>query len=89
MAIKNLTEHPQVLNKLTGLDFVISETIGRSVIVSWVTPSAPGSNFIQYGKVYSKTKFEACSNDAITYKFYNYTLAFIHQCIIDNLEACS
>ncbi|KAJ8617394.1 hypothetical protein MRB53_013580 [Persea americana] len=30
-----------------GLDFVISETIGRSVIVSWVTPSAPGSNFIQ------------------------------------------
>ncbi|KAJ8639114.1 hypothetical protein MRB53_015808 [Persea americana] len=76
-------------NEDQGLDYVKSETIGRSVIVSWVTPSAPGSNIIQYGKVYSKTEFEARSNDAISYKFYNYTSGFIHQCIIDNLEACS
>ncbi|XXG81384.1 hypothetical protein AAC387_Pa09g2034 [Persea americana] len=77
---------PKGYNAPQQVHITQGDHIGRSVIVSWVTPSEPGSNIIQYGKVRNKTEFEAHCNDVITYKFYNYTSGFIHHCTIHNLQ---
>ncbi|KAJ7259199.1 hypothetical protein O6H91_02G155100 [Diphasiastrum complanatum] len=58
---------------------------GRAVIVSWVTPSEPGSSVVNYGT--SKGQYEHSANGSITsYKFYDYTSGFIHHCVLSDLE---
>ncbi|KAH7278586.1 hypothetical protein KP509_38G047600 [Ceratopteris richardii] len=58
---------------------------GRGVIISWVTPSRPGSNTVWYGL--EKGKYVKSSEGKfLQYKFYNYTSGFIHHCVIKNLE---
>jgi hypothetical protein len=55
------------------------------VIVSWITPSKPGSSVVQYGLAsgkYSKSKKGKVSQ----YTFYNYTSGYIHHARIDNLK---
>ncbi|KAF3578031.1 hypothetical protein DY000_02034463 [Brassica cretica] len=58
---------------------------GNGVIISWVTPSAPGSNTVRYWSENGKSKklAEATMN---TYRFFNYTSGYIHHCLIDDLE---
>lgn len=58
---------------------------GKSVIVSWVTPKAPGSNTVLYWEENSSKKLKAHGKSK-TYKFYNYTSGYIHHCTIINLE---
>ena len=46
--------------------------MGRAIIVSWVTPSEPGSTTVLYGPEKYKYKYEA-KGFVTRYKFYNYT----------------
>lgn len=59
--------------------------VGRSVIVSWVTPSEPGSSTVLYGPENNKYKYEA-KGRLTRYKFYNYTSGYIHHCTLRGLE---
>lgn len=59
--------------------------VGKAVIVSWVTPDAPGSNTVLYWKENSKTVLKA-EGRVNTYKYYNYASGYIHHCTIRNLE---
>lgn len=63
--------------------------MGEAIIISWITPSEPGPDLVQYGLAsgnYSHSKNCAFVN---TYTYYNYTSGFIHHCRIDNLKVCS
>lgn len=58
---------------------------GRAIIVSWVTPSEPGSSEVFYGR--TEHNYDHCAEGLVTqYTFYNYTSGFIHHCLIDGLE---
>uniref|UniRef100_A0A1D1XYX4 Purple acid phosphatase n=1 Tax=Anthurium amnicola TaxID=1678845 RepID=A0A1D1XYX4_9ARAE len=58
---------------------------GKGVIVSWVTPSEPGSSTVLYGT--SEHQLELLAKGKVTtYKFYNYTSGYIHHCTLRNLE---
>ncbi|GER50331.1 purple acid phosphatase [Striga asiatica] len=60
--------------------------VGKSVIVSWVTMSEPGSNTILYW-LESNPKHKLKAKGTLTkYKFYNYTSGYIHHCTINNLQ---
>jgi hypothetical protein len=61
------------------------DRVGEAVYISWITPSAPGSNVVQYGLQsgnYSNSKNAKVSR----YTYYNYTSGFIHHARIDNLK---
>ncbi|XP_078149038.1 purple acid phosphatase 2-like isoform X1 [Carex rostrata] len=58
---------------------------GTAVIVSWVTPDAPGSNTVKYGKSKNNLHLSA-EGDVRQYTFYNYTSGYIHHCLLTNLE---
>ncbi|ERN01269.1 hypothetical protein AMTRI_Chr03g53420 [Amborella trichopoda] len=58
---------------------------GKGVIVSWVTPSEPGSNTVLYWTANDKHKYHA-EGHVRKYKFYNYTSGFIHHCTLRNLK---
>ncbi|KAK1296140.1 Purple acid phosphatase 2 [Acorus calamus] len=58
---------------------------GAGVIVSWVTPSEPGSNVVLYGTAENKRAFHA-KGKFTTYRFFNYTSGFIHHCTIRHLK---
>jgi len=58
---------------------------GTAVIVSWVTPHAPGSNTVKYGKSKHNLHLSA-EGDVRQYTFYNYTSGYIHHCLLTNLE---
>ena len=58
---------------------------GKAVLISWVTPEAPGSNTLQYGK--SENKYEFTADGTVTnYTFHNYKSGYIHHCLVDGLE---
>lgn len=59
--------------------------VGKGVIISWVTPSEPGSNTVVYWADNGKHKMRA-EGTVLTYKYYNYTSGYIHHCTIKNLE---
>lgn len=59
--------------------------IGKGVIVSWVTPSEPGSDSVVYWSENSKHKHKV-KGIVTQYKFYNYTSGYIHHSTINNLE---
>ncbi|KAK1297502.1 Purple acid phosphatase 2 [Acorus calamus] len=58
---------------------------GAGVIVSWVTPSEPGSSVVLYGTAENKRVFHA-KGKVTTYRFFNYTSGFIHHCTIRHLK---
>eukprot|EP01018_Ginkgo_biloba_P017343 Gb_10857 [translate_table: standard] len=58
---------------------------GKAIIVSWVTPSEPGSSEVLYGT--TGHNYDHSAEGLVTkYSFYNYTSGFIHHCLIDDLE---
>ncbi|MQL72427.1 hypothetical protein Taro_004779, partial [Colocasia esculenta] len=58
---------------------------GRAVIVSWVTPSEPGSSTVHYGT--SAHELDRRAEGTMTkYKFYNYTSGYIHHTVLRNLK---
>ncbi|XP_072951798.1 purple acid phosphatase 2-like [Typha angustifolia] len=58
---------------------------GRAVIVSWVTPTEPGSSKVLYGT--SAKNLDKSSEGSYTrYKYYNYTSGYIHHCTLKNLK---
>ncbi|KAG5596953.1 hypothetical protein H5410_038185 [Solanum commersonii] len=61
--------------------------IGRSVIVSWVTPLESQSNYVTFwaegAKHHHKHKAHAKTT---SYKYYNYTSGYIHHAIIKRLK---
>ena len=59
--------------------------MGTAVIVSWITPIAPGSNIVLYWSE-SENKTKVVEGMIVTYKYYNYTSGFIHHANISNLE---
>ncbi|EPS60513.1 hypothetical protein M569_14289, partial [Genlisea aurea] len=58
---------------------------GRAVIVSWITPSEPGSNSVLYWEEKNLIK-KTASGIIRRYKFYTYTSGFIHHCNISDLN---
>ncbi|MCO5598010.1 hypothetical protein L7F22_052099 [Adiantum nelumboides] len=58
---------------------------GRAVIVSWITPSEPGSKLVSYGLEKGKYNYSAKAKVS-QYTYYNYTSGFIHHCTISNLQ---
>lgn len=61
--------------------------VGKSVIVSWMTPVKPGYNVVRYGKVGNRPESRARAM-VTTYKFANYTSGYIHHCTLKDLEVC-
>ena len=59
--------------------------VGKGVIVSWVTPSEPGSSTVLYWAENSKLK-KTARGIVRTYNYYNYTSGYIHHCTIHDLE---
>ncbi|OVA08700.1 Phosphoesterase domain [Macleaya cordata] len=61
---------------------------GRAVIVSWVTPSKPGSKSVRYWRAdtHNKQHKHKAHGHIKTYKYYNYTSGYIHHATIRNLE---
>lgn len=59
---------------------------GNGVIISWVTPSAPGSNTVRYWNENGESKKKQAEATINIYRFYNYTSGYIHHCVIDDLE---
>jgi hypothetical protein len=59
--------------------------VGTAVIVSWITPKAPGFSVVRYWSEKS-TKQQWAPAKIVTYKYYNYTSGFIHHANISNLE---
>ncbi|KAH9326895.1 hypothetical protein KI387_007073, partial [Taxus chinensis] len=59
--------------------------VGKGVIISWVTPSEPGSNSVLYGT--EKSMYNYSANGIVTsYKYYNYTSGYIHHCTLKKLK---
>ncbi|KAJ3674678.1 hypothetical protein LUZ60_005294 [Juncus effusus] len=58
---------------------------GSAMIVSWVTPDAPGSNKVQYGKSKDDLKMFVMAN-ITQYTYYNYTSGYIHHALLNGLE---
>jgi acid phosphatase type 7 len=58
---------------------------GNAVIVSWVTPTEPGSNTVLYGTSIDKLDMSA-KGKCRQYKYYNYTSGFIHHATIKHLK---
>ncbi|XP_024522507.1 purple acid phosphatase 2 isoform X2 [Selaginella moellendorffii] len=56
-----------------------------SMIVSWVTPSQPGSLAVSFGNETAKYSRTATGN-ITTYKYANYTSGYIHHVKLTNLE---
>lgn len=61
------------------------DTVGKAIIVSWITPSEPGSKRVYYGQ--EKGMYKQYAEGTVSkYTFYNYTSGFIHHCTIKNLK---
>ncbi|KAF7817607.1 purple acid phosphatase 2-like [Senna tora] len=59
--------------------------LGKSVIISWITPDEPGSSTVVYWAQDTRLKRQA-HGFFVTYRFFNYTSAYIHHCTIENLK---
>eukprot|EP01018_Ginkgo_biloba_P021010 Gb_12364 [translate_table: standard] len=76
---------PEGYNAPQQVHITQGDHFGKAVIVSWVTPSEPGSNTVLYGT--EKYKYKYAANGIVTsYKFYNYTSGYIHHCTVKNLK---
>lgn len=58
---------------------------GKAVIISWVTPEAPGPSKVQYGTSDKDYQFSA-EGTMTNYTFYKYKSGYIHHCLVDGLE---
>ncbi|XP_078436279.1 purple acid phosphatase 2-like [Wolffia australiana] len=58
---------------------------GKEIIVSWVTPTEPGSSVVLYGQSPDKLTSRSIGI-VLRYTFYNYTSGFIHHCLLQNLQ---
>ncbi|KAG1337898.1 Purple acid phosphatase [Cocos nucifera] len=68
-----------------GVHITQGDHVGKSVIVSWVTPVKPGSTLVRYGKVGDNLQSETRAM-VTTYKFGNYASGYIHHRTLDDLE---
>ncbi|XP_059432421.1 purple acid phosphatase 2-like [Corylus avellana] len=59
--------------------------VGTAVIVSWITPKAPGFSVVRYWSENS-TKIRWARGTIETYRYFNYTSGYIHHANISNLE---
>lgn len=59
--------------------------VGKSVIISWVTPLELHPNLVKYWEANSLIKHKAQSR-LTKYKYYNYTSGYIHHAIIKGLK---
>eukprot|EP00250_Pteridium_aquilinum_P017959 c23866_g1_i1 orf=384-1739(-) len=76
---------PDGYNSPQQVHITQGDAVGKAVIVSWITPSEPGSNRVYYGR--NKGIFTHYEEGTISkYTFYNYTSGFIHHCTIRNLK---
>ncbi|KAJ4959138.1 hypothetical protein NE237_026249 [Protea cynaroides] len=57
--------------------------LGQGIIVSWITPVEPGSSTVFYWAE-NTTKIYTTEGYYLTYRFYNYTLGFIHHTTLLN-----
>nr|KYP39952.1 Purple acid phosphatase 2 [Cajanus cajan] len=58
---------------------------GRAMMVSWVTMDEPGMSLVHYWSEDFPHKRMAKGNH-VTYRFFNYSSAFIHHCTLNDLE---
>ncbi|KAH9326893.1 hypothetical protein KI387_007071, partial [Taxus chinensis] len=76
---------PQGYNAPQQVHITQGDHVGKGVIISWVTPSEPGSSTVLYGTEESMYNYSA--NGIVTsYKYYNYTSGYIHHCTLENLK---
>jgi hypothetical protein len=59
--------------------------VGTAVIVSWITPTAPGFSLVRYWSENS-TKIRWARGTTETYRYFNYTSGYIHHANVSNLE---
>lgn len=76
---------PEGYNAPQQVHITQGDLVGKAVIVSWVTPSEPGSSTVLYGTKEYKYK-NAANGIVTTYKYYNYTSGYIHHCTLKNLK---
>uniref|UniRef100_A0A0D6QXJ8 Purple acid phosphatase n=1 Tax=Araucaria cunninghamii TaxID=56994 RepID=A0A0D6QXJ8_ARACU len=76
---------PKGYNAPQQVHITQGDLVGKAVIVSWITPSEPGSSTVLYGTQDKKYKYEA-NGTIIHYQFYNYTSGYIHHCTLKNLK---
>ncbi|XP_030544519.2 bifunctional purple acid phosphatase 26-like [Rhodamnia argentea] len=58
---------------------------GKAVIVSWVTPDAPGLSIVHFGT--SPERYPLSAEGTMTnYSFHNYKSGYIHHCLLEGLE---
>ncbi|KAK6924430.1 Iron/zinc purple acid phosphatase-like C-terminal domain, partial [Dillenia turbinata] len=61
--------------------------VGRSVIVSWVTPMAQHPDTVRYWAAEGKDKHKHITHSMITtYRYFNYSSGYIHHATIKRLE---
>lgn len=58
---------------------------GKGLIVSWVTPSAPGSSEVRFG-VEEERLDQVAVGKVFRYRYSNYTSGFIHHCTLEGLK---
>ncbi|KAK9100612.1 hypothetical protein Scep_024042 [Stephania cephalantha] len=58
---------------------------GKALIISWVTPDAPGSSKVQFGTSEKQYQFSA-EGSYSNYSFSSYKSGYIHHCLVDGLQ---
>lgn len=58
---------------------------GKAVIVSWVTPDAPGLSIVHFGTSLERYTLSAEGTTA-NYTFHNYKSGYIHHCLLEGLK---
>lgn len=76
---------PKGYNAPQQVHITQGDAIGRAIIITWITPTEPGSNRVYYGPE-KGTHSKFAKGTVSKYKFYNYTSGFIHHVTIENLE---
>nr|POF06727.1 purple acid phosphatase 10 [Quercus suber] len=84
--VDNPTLHvPPGHNSPQQVHITQGDYVGTAVIVTWVTPHAPGPNKVTYWCENFKKKHKV-EGKIGRYTYYNYTSGFIHHANISNLE---
>ncbi|KAL5557614.1 hypothetical protein UlMin_039850 [Ulmus minor] len=77
---------PKGYNAPEQVHITQGDRVGKSVIVSWVTPSKPRPNFLTYWEHANKKNQQIVGATTTLYRYYNYTSGYIHHATIKNLN---
>ncbi|KAK7850350.1 purple acid phosphatase 2 [Quercus suber] len=78
---------PPGINSPQQVHITQGDHVGTAIIVSWITPTAPGSNIVLYWSTQENgTKIQLAEATIGAYRYYNYTSGFIHHANISNLQ---